>query len=103
MDGTPAWKTLRKLRCCPWRRRYELADVLSVDLGEQVIAGREMAVEGALADPGLPGDRVELHLAPVRYRRAGGGDDPRAVARGVGTEAGGVHRSPWGGGDHEMR
>ena len=35
------------------RGRDEIADVLPVDLGEQVFAGREVAVEGALADPGL--------------------------------------------------
>jgi NADP-dependent 3-hydroxy acid dehydrogenase YdfG len=39
-------------------------------------------VEGALADAGLPGDRVELHLARVRDRRPRGCDDPGAVADG---------------------
>ena len=77
-----------------WRRRHELVDVLPVDLGEQVLAGREVPVEGALADACLPGDRVELHLARVRDGRPRGRDDPGAVARGVGPEAGRVHRSP---------
>jgi hypothetical protein len=44
------------------RRRHELVDVFPVDLGEQVLAGREVTVQGALADSGLPGDRVELDL-----------------------------------------
>jgi hypothetical protein len=76
------------------RRRHELVDVLPVDLGEQVLARREVAVEGALADACLPGDRVELHLPRVRDGRPRGGDDPGAVARGVGPETGRVHRSP---------
>jgi short chain dehydrogenase len=66
-----------------WRRRHELVDVLPVDLGEQVLAGREVPVEGALADACLPGDRVELHLARVRDGRPRGRDDPGAVARDV--------------------
>ena len=33
------------------RGRDELIDVLAVNLGEQVLAGREMAVKGALATP----------------------------------------------------
>ena len=32
------------------RRRHELVDVVPVDLGEQVLAGGEVPVEGALAD-----------------------------------------------------
>jgi hypothetical protein len=53
-------------------------------------------VQGALADACLPGDRVELHLARIRDGLTRGRDDPGAVARGVGPEAGRVHRSPAG-------
>jgi hypothetical protein len=75
-------------------RRHELADIVTVDLGKQVLARREMAVESALADPRLPGDRVELHLAAAGDRLARGLDDPCAVVGGVGPEAGRVHRLP---------
>jgi hypothetical protein len=75
-------------------RGDELVDVLAVDLGEQVLAGREVPVEGALADACLLGDRVEPDLARVGDGRPGGGDDPGAVACGVGTEAG--RRWCWG-------
>lgn len=54
--------------------RDELLDVVLVDLDEQVFPRREVAVESALADPGLLGDRVELQ--PVRARD----DSPRATA-----------------------
>jgi hypothetical protein len=76
------------------RRGDELADILPVNLGEQAVAGREMAVEGALADSGLPGDRVEPHLAAASDRRPRGSDDPHTVARCVGPEAGPVHQAP---------
>ncbi len=52
----------------PRRRRHEFVDLLPVDRSEQVIAGREVTVESTLAHTRLPGDRVELHLVPVRDR-----------------------------------
>jgi NADP-dependent 3-hydroxy acid dehydrogenase YdfG len=51
------------------RRGDEFADVLPVDLGEQVIAGREVAVEGALADLDVDGwsAMIDVNLRGVLH------------------------------------
>jgi hypothetical protein len=56
-----------------WKIRADaVVNVLPVDLGEQVLAGREVPVEGPLPDACLPGDRAELYLARVRDGRPRG-------------------------------
>ena len=46
----------------PAHRGAQLVDLVAVRLHHQCLSGGEVAVEGADADAGLPGDRLEGHL-----------------------------------------
>src|SRR5436305_7773240 len=75
------------------RGGHELVNIVSVDLGEQRLAGREVPVEGALPYSGTFGDRVEAHVVGLREGSPGDLDDPSPVRGRIRAER--DHRGHW--------
>jgi hypothetical protein len=68
--------------------RRERGDLLGIDGDEEVLAGREMAVERRVADAGAACDLVQRRVRAVRGEdNAGGFEQALGVASGIGAFA----------------
>ena len=80
-------------------RRRDAGRAQLGELGDQGVAGGEVAVDGAAAQSGRRGDRVEGGVGVPVQLDAGGVEQRRAVLRGVaarGARADGIAHEPQG-------